>query len=285
MKLLNIKSGNCLKAAIVDYEGVARDLSYIVPFISGKTLTSEVLERIKDVDIYKLASVNSRFDVGPCIADVGKIICIGLNYFDHAKEANLEMPKEPVIFLKATSAITGPYDDLVIPRGLTKCDWEAELAIVIGLEGRNIPLKYAKNHIAGFCVINDISERSFQFERSGQWTKGKSLDGFAPIGPWLVTQDEIDNPQNLNIWLEVNGKRYQSSNTSQMKEDVYSLISYVSEFMSLQPGDIIATGTPSGVGFGQNPPRYLKDGDFIRAGIDGLGEQAIKVREEIIVYL
>jgi ureidoglycolate lyase len=211
--------------------------------------------------------------VGPCVGQVGKFICIGLNYADHAAESGMAVPEEPVIFFKATSAITGPNDPVIIPRGAEKTDWEVELGIVIGKEARYIDEDAALDHIAGYCLVNDVSERAFQIERAGQWVKGKSADSFGPIGPWLVTRDEIADPQNLGMWLEVDGHRYQDGSTRTMVFGVATLVSYLSQFMSLQPGDVISTGTPPGVGMGQNPQVYLTPGQTIRLGIEGLGEQ------------
>jgi len=280
MKLINYKNGNHLKAGIVDNEGAVRDLSAFVTRIDASTLSAGLLRELANIDISSLDLIDQDVALGPCVSNPGKIICVGLNYIDHAREMNIDLPDEPVIFLKATSSIAGPNDDLVIPVKFTKCDWEVELAVVMARSGKNISVESAENYVAGFCVFNDISERALQFESTGQWTKGKSHDGFGPIGPWLVTPDEIADPENLDIWLEVNDERRQSSNTSQMKEGVYSLVSYISKCMTLHPGDIIATGTPPGVGFGLSPPRYLKDGDSVRAGINGLGEQVFSVRVE-----
>ena len=278
MKLVNYKNGEHLKAGIIDHNGAVRDLSAFVSRIDSSTLSSGLLRDIGNIDIDSLDLINQDVALGPCVSNPGKIVCVGLNYTDHAREMNIDLPIEPVIFLKATSSIAGPNDNLVIPQRFIKCDWEVELAVVMVKTGKDILAESAGNYIAGFSVFNDISERALQFESTGQWTKGKSYDGFGPIGPWLVTPDEIESPRNLNLWLEVNGERYQSSNTSQMKEDVYSLVAYISKCMTLHPGDIIATGTPPGVGFGLSPPRYLKDGDLVRAGIDGLGVQTFSVR-------
>ena len=218
--------------------------------------------------------------LGPCVGSVGKFICIGLNYSDHAAESGMKVPTEPVVFMKATSAICGAYDKVVIPRGAEKADWEVELGVVIGKEAKYVEEKDALSHIAGYCVVNDLSERAFQLEGTGQWVKGKSADTFGPIGPWLVTRDEVPDPQNLRLWLEVDGKRYQDGTTKTMVFGVAHLVSYLSRFMSLQPGDIISTGTPPGVGFGQKPPVYLRPGNVMRLGIDGLGEQ----RQEVVAW-
>jgi 2-keto-4-pentenoate hydratase/2-oxohepta-3-ene-1,7-dioic acid hydratase in catechol pathway len=211
--------------------------------------------------------------IGPCLSGVGKIVCVGLNYRDHAAESNMPVPSEPVLFLKASSAIVGPNDDVEIPPGAEKVDWEVELGVVIGKPGRYISLEHALEHVAGYCVVNDVSERSYQLERGGQWDKGKSCDTFAPIGPWLVTRDEVLDPQNLDLWLDVDGRRFQAGNTRTMVFDVAHLVSYISQFMSLQPGDLISTGTPPGVGLGLTPPVYLKSGQVIELGISGLGVQ------------
>jgi 2-keto-4-pentenoate hydratase/2-oxohepta-3-ene-1,7-dioic acid hydratase in catechol pathway len=218
-----------------------------------------------------LVEGNPRF--GPCVAGIGKFVCIGLNYADHAAESGHPVPDEPVIFMQATSAVCGPDDDVEIPRGSEKTDWEVELGVVIGKPAKHVDDAQALEHVAGYCVINDVSERSFQIERGGQWTKGKSHDTFGPIGPWLVTRDEVPDPQNLGMWLEVDGKRYQDGSTRTMVFGVAFLVSYLSRFMSLRPGDVISTGTPPGVGLGQKPPVYLRPGQTIRLGIEGLGEQ------------
>ncbi len=243
------------------------------PILSGSGLSPESLQSLREIDINNLplAPANSR--MGPCVGSVGKFICIGLNYSDHAAESGMQVPSEPVIFMKATSAICGAYDNIVIPRNSSKLDWEVELGVVIGKQTKYVDIENALEHVAGYCVINDVSERSFQLERSGQWVKGKSADTFGPIGPWFVTADEINDPQNLRLWLEVDGIRRQDGSTQTMVFGVAFLVSYLSQFMSLQPGDIISTGTPPGVGLGQKPPVYLRAGNIIRLGIDGLGEQ------------
>jgi 2-keto-4-pentenoate hydratase/2-oxohepta-3-ene-1,7-dioic acid hydratase in catechol pathway len=228
---------------------------------------------LKDIKLAKLPLVQPNPRLGPCVGGVGKFICIGLNYSDHAAEAGMKVPSEPVIFMKATSAICGPNDDIEIPRGSTKTDWEVELGVVIGISAKYVSEADAMACVAGYCVINDLSERAFQLEGTGQWVKGKSADTFGPIGPWLVTADEIPDPQNLKMWLEVDGHRYQNGSTRTMIFGIRQLVSYLSRFMSLQPGDIISTGTPPGVGMGQRPPIYLKAGNRMRLGIEGLGEQ------------
>ena len=273
MKLLRYGPSGQEKPGIVDAQGVVRDLSSLVEDIAGDVLTEQGLASIAEADLSSLPSVEvDRY--GPCVGNVGKFICIGLNYSDHAAESGLEVPPEPVIFAKATSAICGPNDTVEIPRGSTATDWEVELGVVIGKETKYIDEAEALDHIAGYCVINDISERDFQNKRAGQWTKGKSADTFGPIGPWLVTPDEVSDPQNLSMYLEVNGKRRQDGSTNTMVFGVTHLVSYLSQFMSLQPGDIISTGTPPGVGMGIKPePVYLKAGDKMELGIDGLGVQ------------
>ena len=272
MKLLRIGAPGQEKPAILDAAGKARDLSSIVGDIAGDTLLPENLAKIAAVDIESLPELDGG-RIGPCVGQIGKFICIGLNYSDHAAETGAEVPKEPVIFMKATSAICGPNDTVLIPRKSVKTDWEVELGVVIGKGGVYIEEANAMDHIAGYCVINDVSEREFQIERSGTWDKGKGCDTFGPIGPWLVTRDEVADPQDLKLWLEVDGHRYQDGSTKTMVFGVQHLISYVSQFMSLQPGDVISTGTPPGVGMGQKPQTYLKGGETIELGIDGLGQQ------------
>jgi 2-keto-4-pentenoate hydratase/2-oxohepta-3-ene-1,7-dioic acid hydratase in catechol pathway len=244
-----------------------------VPDISAKELTAPAFERLSSLDLATLPLVEGDPRIGPCIASVGKFICIGLNYSDHAAESGMAVPKEPVVFMKATSSIIGPNDNVMIPRDSLKTDWEVELGVVIGREARYVDEADALSYVAGYCVVNDLSERAFQLEGTGQWVKGKSADTFGPIGPWLVTPDEIPDPQNLDLWLEVDSHRYQNGSTRTMVFSVAFLISYLSRFMSLQPGDIISTGTPPGVGLGQNPPVYLRAGQKMRLGISGLGEQ------------
>lgn len=273
MKLLRYGPKGQEKPGIVDAEGVVRDLSGLVYDIAGDVLTDQGLAGIAEADLSSLPAVEvDRY--GPCVGGVGKFVCIGLNYSDHAEESGLEMPPEPVIFAKATSAICGPNDTVEIPRGSKATDWEVELGVVIGKEAKYIDEADALDHVAGYCVINDISERDFQNKRAGQWTKGKSADTFGPIGPWLVTRDEVPDPQNLSMYLDVNGKRRQDGSTNTMVFGVAHLVSYLSQFMSLQPGDIISTGTPPGVGMGIKPePVYLKVGDNMELGIEGLGVQ------------
>ena len=275
MKLLRYGPKGQEKPGILDAQGRIRDLGGVVGDIDGSTIGAEGLAKLKGVNVDTLPLVSGNPRLGPCVGKVGKFICIGLNYSDHAAESGLAVPPEPVIFMKVTSAICGPNDDVEIPRTSQKTDWEVELGVVIGKHTKYIDEKDALDHIAGYCVVNDVSERSFQAERAGQWTKGKSHDTFGPLGPWLVTRDEIPDPNNLHMWLEVDGKRYQNGSTSTMVYKVPFLVSYLSQFMSLQPGDVISTGTPPGVGMGQKPEAiYLRPGQTMRLGIDGLGEQS-----------
>ncbi|PHR24283.1 MAG: 2-hydroxyhepta-2,4-diene-1,7-dioate isomerase [Hoeflea sp.] len=276
MKLLRVGEPGQEKPAILDADGKARDLSSVVGDIAGDALLPETLGKIAAIDPATLPELEAG-RIGPCVGQVGKFICIGLNYSDHAAESGLDVPKEPVIFMKATSAICGPNDTVLIPRNSVKTDWEVELGVVIGKGGVYIDEADALDHVAGYCVVNDVSEREFQIERSGTWDKGKGCDTFGPIGPWLVTSDEVADPQNLKLWLEVDGHRFQDGTTSTMVFGVQHIVSYVSQFMSLQPGDVISTGTPPGVGMGQKPPHYLKGGETIELGIEGLGQQRQKV--------
>jgi ureidoglycolate lyase/2,4-diketo-3-deoxy-L-fuconate hydrolase len=278
MKLLRYGLPGQEKPGLLDQDGTIRDLSGIVPDIAGDVLSSAGLDRLRGIDPATLPRVDGGQRIGPCVGQVGKFICIGLNYSDHAAESGMTVPPEPVIFMKATSAICGPNDGIEIPRGAEKTDWEVELGIVIGKAAKYVDEAQALEHVAGYCVVNDVSERSFQTERSGQWTKGKSADTFGPIGPWLVTRDEIPDPQNLRMWLEVDGKRFQDGSTETMVYGAAFVVSYLSQFMSLQPGDVIATGTPPGVGMGQKPPVYLRPGNRVRLGIEGLGQQEQLVR-------
>lgn len=276
MKLLRVGAPGQEKPAILDADGKARDLSSVIGDIAGDVLLPESLAKLAVIDPSTLPVLEGG-RIGPCVGHVGKFICIGLNYSDHAAESGLDVPKEPVIFMKATSAICGPNDTVLIPRKSVKTDWEVELGVVIGKGGVYIDEADALDHVAGYCVVNDVSEREFQIERSGTWDKGKGCDTFGPIGPWLVTRDEVADPQDLKMWLEVDGHRYQDGSTSTMVFGVRHLVSYVSQFMSLQPGDVISTGTPPGVGMGQKPPTYLKGGETIELGIEGLGQQRQKV--------
>ena len=271
MKLLRVGTKGHERPAILDLNENIRDLSSLLDDITGATLSDEVLSKIRAIDLSTLPILSADSRIGPCVGNVGKFICIGLNYSDHAKESGMEIPSEPVIFMKATSAINGPNDNIEIPPNSEKSDWEVELGLVIGKEAKYINEADAMQHIAGFCVINDLSERHYQLECEGQWVKGKSCDTYGPIGPWMVTRDEISDMENLPMWLEVNGHRYQQGNTDTMVFKPAYIVSYLSQFMSLQPGDIISTGTPPGVGFGQRPEVYLKRGDKITLGIEGLG--------------
>lgn len=280
MKLLRYGEIGRERPGLIDAEGNIRDLSQNIADLSGETLDPAALEKLSHVDPATLPLVHGTQRLGPCVAGTGKFICIGLNYSDHAAETGATVPPEPIIFMKATSAIVGPNDDVVIPRGSEKTDWEVELGVVIGRHAKYVRQDEALDYVAGYCTINDVSERAFQTERSGQWTKGKSCDSFGPIGPWLVTKDEVADPQNLGMWLTVNGQKVQDGSSKTMVYGVRYLVSYLSQFMSLHPGDIISTGTPPGVGMGMKPPRYLKAGDVIELGIEGLGNQRQNVRAD-----
>lgn len=274
MKLLRYGPKGQEKPAVLDSDGRMRDLSQVIDDIAGDVLTPTGLAALRALDLDALPRVAGTPRIGACVGRIGKFICIGLNYSDHATESGMALPSEPVVFNKWTSAVCGPNDDVEIPRGSHKTDWEVELGVVIGQGGRYIAEADAAQHIAGYCVVNDVSEREFQLERSGTWDKGKGCDTFGPIGPWLVTADEVRDAQALKLWLDVDGHRYQNGSTATMLFNVPFLISYLSRFMSLQPGDVISTGTPPGVGLGQKPePIYLKPGQTMTLGIDGLGEQ------------
>ena len=277
MKLLRYGPKGQEKPGLLDAQGQVRDLSGVIDDIAGAALLPESLARLRTLDISRLPIVDGTpqagLRLGACVGNVGKFICIGLNYSDHAAETGAEVPAEPVVFNKWTSAISGPDDDVEIPRDSVKTDWEVELGVVIGKGGRYISEADALSHVAGYCVINDVSEREYQLERGGTWDKGKGCDTFGPLGPWLVTADEVPDPQALHLWLEVDGHRYQNGSTSTMVFGVAHLVSYLSRFMSLQPGDVVSTGTPPGVGLGQKPPVYLRAGQTMRLGIQGLGEQ------------
>jgi 2-keto-4-pentenoate hydratase/2-oxohepta-3-ene-1,7-dioic acid hydratase in catechol pathway len=278
MKLLRYGPRGAEKPGLLDDVGRIRDLSGMVADIAGETLTPAGLDALRRIDPSSLPLVEGEPRLGPCVGHVGKFVCIGLNYSDHAAETGAKVPAEPVVFNKWTSAICGPNDDVEIPRGSRKTDWEVELGVVIGRGGRYIEQAEAIAHVAGYCVVNDVSEREFQLEGTGTWDKGKGCDTFGPIGPWLVTADEVPDPQALRLWLEVDGHRYQEGNTRTMVFGIAHLIAYLSRFMSLQPGDVISTGTPPGVGLGQKPePVYLRAGQVMRLGIDGLGEQRQRV--------
>jgi 2-keto-4-pentenoate hydratase/2-oxohepta-3-ene-1,7-dioic acid hydratase in catechol pathway len=274
MKLLRYGPVGAEKPGILDSRGHLRDLSAHVDDIAGVVLTPEGLDHLRSINPESLPVVTGSPRIGACVGRIGKFICVGLNYADHAAESGLAVPPEPVLFMKATSAVCGPNDDVIIPKGSLKTDWEVELGVVIGREARYVDEAQAMAHVAGYCVINDVSERAFQIERAGQWVKGKSADTFGPTGPWMVTADAVPDPQNLQMWLEVDGHRYQNGSTKTMVYGVRHLVSYISQFMSLQPGDVISTGTPPGVGMGQKPaPVYLRPGQVMTLGIDGLGEQ------------
>lgn len=273
MKFLRYGAPGAEKPAILDADGKIRDLSAHVSDLSGAALSPDALAKLGAIDVNSLPVVEGDPRLGPCVAGTGKFICIGLNYSDHAAETGATVPPEPIIFMKASSAIVGPNDNVLIPRGSEKTDWEVELAVVIGKTAKYVTEAEALDYVAGYCVTNDVSERAFQTERSGQWTKGKSCDTFGPMGPWLVTKDEVPDPQNLAMWLKVNGEQQQDGSSKTMVYGVAFLVSYLSQFMSLHPGDVISTGTPPGVGMGLKPPRYLKDGDVVELGIEGLGTQ------------
>jgi 2-keto-4-pentenoate hydratase/2-oxohepta-3-ene-1,7-dioic acid hydratase in catechol pathway len=294
MKLLRYGEPGREKPGLLDPAGNIRSLAGIVDDIAGPTLSAASLEKLRALDPEKLPLVGPpcrggpepsparqagpTTRLGPCVARVGKIMCIGLNYSEHAAETGAAIPTEPILFMKATSAIIGPYDDIIIPRGSEQTDWEVELGVVVGEPAKYVSEEDALNFVAGYCVSHDVSERSFQKDRGGQWTKGKSCDTFGPIGPWLVTKDEVPDPQNMKLWLEVDGHRYQNGTTATMIFGVKKLVSYLSQFFTLHPGDIISTGTPSGVGMGCKPPTFLRPGQTVRLGVEGLGEQQQRVK-------
>lgn len=278
MKLLRFGPLGSEKPGIIDADGNVRDLSGVVPDIAGDTLSTEKLTELAALDLSSLPLVENVDRLGSCVSGTGKFICIGLNYADHAAESGMDVPPEPVIFMKATSAICGPNDPVIIPRNSEKTDWEVELGVIIGKRAKYVSEEDALDYVAGYCVINDVSERTFQIEHAGQWTKGKSADNFGQLGPWLVTKDEVADPQNLKMWLTVNGVSRQNGSTKTMVYGVAHVVAYLSKFMSLQPGDVISTGTPPGVGMGLKPPTYLKPGDVIELGIEGLGKQ----RQDVI---
>jgi len=273
MKLLRYGPAGQEKPGLLDSTGAIRDLSGVVPDIAGDLLLPDSLAKLKKLDPASLPKVNGTPRIGPCVGGVGKFICIGLNYSDHAAESGMAVPKEPIVFMKATSCIVGPNDDVELPRGSVKTDWEVELGVVIGKTAKYVTEEDALSHVAGYCVVHDVSERAYQLEGTGQWVKGKSCDTFGPIGPWLVTADEVRDCGDLNLWLEVDGHRYQDGSTKTLIFGVPYLVSYLSKFMSLLPGDIISTGTPPGVGHGKKPPVYLREGNVVRLGVEGLGEQ------------
>jgi 2,4-didehydro-3-deoxy-L-rhamnonate hydrolase len=273
MKLLRYGPAGAEKPGLLDSAGTVRDLSGVVPDISRETLLPQSIAGLRKLDPDSLPRVNGRPRLGPCVGQVGKFIGIGLNYSDHAAESGMAVPSEPIVFMKATSCIVGPNDNIELPRGSQKTDWEVELGVVIGKPAKYVAEQDSLSHVAGYCVVHDVSERAYQLEGTGQWVKGKSADTFGPIGPWLVTADEVADCGNLNLWLEVDGHRYQDGSTKTLIFGVPFLISYLSKFMSLQPGDIISTGTPPGVGHGKTPPVYLREGNVVRLGVAGLGEQ------------
>jgi 2-keto-4-pentenoate hydratase/2-oxohepta-3-ene-1,7-dioic acid hydratase in catechol pathway len=273
MKLLRYGPAGQEKPGLLDREGNIRDLSGAVRDIAGEALAPAALDRLRRLDPATLPPVPGTPRLGPCVGSVSKIVAIGLNYRLHAQEAGAAIPSEPIFFMKATSSICGPNDDVIIPKNSQKTDYEVELGIVIGSLARHVAKSDARKHVAGYCVVNDVSEREFQIERGGQWTKGKSADTFCPTGPWLVTADEVSDPGKLALWTDVNGERRQSSNTADLIFGVDEIVSYVSQFMTLLPGDVIPTGTPSGVGMGFKPPKFLKPGDQVRLSVEGLGEQ------------
>jgi 2-keto-4-pentenoate hydratase/2-oxohepta-3-ene-1,7-dioic acid hydratase in catechol pathway len=273
MKLLRYGQPGQEQPGLVDADGQIRSLVGVVDDIAGDVLSAASLDRLRRIDPQTLPAVKQPVRIGPCVAGVGKMMCIGLNYAEHAAETGAALPKEPVLFMKATSAISGPYDDVQIPRGSTQTDWEVELGVIIGERAKYVSEADALKYVAGYCVSHDVSEREFQKDRGGQWTKGKSCDTFGPIGPWLVTKDEVPDPQNLSLWLEVDGKRRQDGSTRTMIFGVKKVVSYLSQFFTLHPGDIISTGTPSGVGMGCKPPVFLRPGQTVRLSVEGLGEQ------------
>jgi len=273
MKLTRVGALGAERPALIDDKGKLRDLSGVVTDIAGDVLNRKSLDNLRRLDINSLPLLPQGTRFGAAVGQVGKMVCVGLNFKDHAKESGMAYPEQPILFMKATSAICGPNDDVVIPWGSKKTDWEVELGVVIGDVARRVPEERALDYVAGYLVVNDLSEREFQLEQGGQWVKGKSCDTFGPIGPMVVTTDEIPHPQMLSMWLEVNGRRYQNGSTADMIFGVAHLVSYISRYMTLMPGDIISTGTPAGVGLGQRPPTYLKAGDVVELGIDGLGRQ------------
>ena len=273
MKLVRTGEAGSERPGLIDSTGKVRDLSGVVADISGEVLTMRGLQRLRNIDPGTLPVTESPFRYGPPVGAVGKVICVGLNYADHAAEAGMSIPEQPVLFMKATTALCGPNDTVLIPAGSVKTDWEVELGVVIGDIARNVRRDRAADHIAGYVIVNDVSEREFQLEHGGQWFKGKSCDTFGPMGPWLVTRDEMGDVNDLRLWLTVNGHRFQDGSTATMVFGVYELVSYISRYVTLMPGDLISTGTPPGVGLGQKPPRYLRSGDVMELGIDKLGVQ------------
>lgn len=280
MKLVRYGRLGHEKPGLIDADGKLRDLSSVVDDIGPAQLSDKALAKLARIKPAQLPLVRGKPRFGVPVSGIGKIVAIGLNYADHAKESGMRIPTEPIVFMKAITCLNGPNDDVMLPKEVTKADWEVELGVVIGTKAQYVSERQALAHVAGYCVVNDVSERAFQTERGGTWDKGKGCDTFGPVGPWLVTRDEIANPQRLNLWLEVNGERRQTGNTRTMIFSVGKLVSYVSRFMTLMPGDVIATGTPPGVGMGMQPPQFLAAGDEMRLGIDGLGEQ----HQRVIAY-
>ncbi|MCC8625099.1 fumarylacetoacetate hydrolase family protein [Xanthomonas vesicatoria] len=273
MKLVRVGAEGHERPGVIDSAGHLRDLSGVIDDVAGEHITNAGLEKLRALDLSTLPLIEGEQRYGAAVGRIGKFICVGLNYADHAAESGMDVPKMPILFMKATTAVCGPNDTVIIPRGSVKSDWEVELGVVIGDIARDVSVDEALTHVAGYAVINDLSEREFQLEHGGQWVKGKSADTFGPIGPWLVTRDEVPDPQNLSIWLEVNGHRYQNGSTRTMVFGVAELVSHISRYMTLMPGDVISTGTPPGVGLGQKPPVYLKPGDLMELEIEGLGRQ------------
>lgn len=279
MKLFRFGDAGAEKPAILDKNGIGRDLSSVVDDIAGDVLTIDGLQKLAAIDPAQLPKVPESARIGPCIGNSGRFFCIGLNYSDHAAEAGMDVPNNPIVFMKVCPP-TGPNDPLMLPKGSVKTDWEVELGVIIGKRAQHVSVENALEHVAGYCVINDVSEREFQIEHGGQWVKGKSCDGFGPIGPWLVTRDEIPDPQNVDLWLDLNGRRMQTGNSKRMVFSVAEIIEHLSRFMTLEVGDIISTGTPPGVGMGQKPPLFLEVGDMLWLGIEGLGTQ----HQEVLAY-
>jgi 2-keto-4-pentenoate hydratase/2-oxohepta-3-ene-1,7-dioic acid hydratase in catechol pathway len=274
VKLLRYGDRGSERPGCIDSRGSLRDLSGQIGDVTGEVLSPRTLRRLASLSVDRLPQVADGERLGACLAATGKFVCVGLNYLDHARESGLAAPAEPILFMKATSCIIGAFDSIVIPPGAAMVDWEVELGVVIGSTARSVAPQDALDYVAGYCVVNDVSERNWQLQGTGQWVKGKSADTFGPVGPWLVTRDEVPDPQNLRLWLAVNGEMRQNSSTRQMIFPVATLVSYISRFMTLHPGDLIATGTPAGVGMGARPPRYLNAGDSVKCGVEGLGEQA-----------
>ncbi len=277
MKLLRYGPAGQEKPGMLDRDGGIRDLSGVIPDLGPAAVSPAALDKLRKLNPASLPAVPGTPRLGPCVAQVSKLVCVGLNYVDHAKEGGMQIPTEPVLFLKAVSSISGPDDDVILPKGAQKGDWEVELGIVIGTKAQYVSESDALRHVAGYCVVNDVSERNFQLERLGNWSKGKSADTFCPLGPWLVTADEVPDPQALDLFCEVSGQRMQNGSTRNMIFSCAKIVSYISQFMTLMPGDVIPTGTPAGVGLGMKPQRFLKPGDVMRLGVAGLGEQRQKV--------